>query len=654
MAVHTTRSVQVAGQRVTRSDTPDKVTGRTRYVADLKPRGLLHAALLRCPHAHARIVKLDVSQARTYPGVRAVLTGDDLPSSGPPKSRAHAMLARSRVLFAGQPVAAIAADELAIAEEALDLVEVEYEPLPVVLDPISAMQPDAPSIAEEGTEADTSEAQAHATIAVETSTELKARNVASTTHFSRGDVAAGFAEADVVLERTYHVPMVHQGYIEPHTALADWDATGRLTLWTSTQGQFHTRSETAEVLGLPESRIRVIPMEVGGGFGGKIRPLVEPLAALLSRQAKRPVRLAMTRADELRAGMPAPEMRIRLKTGVTRDGRLTALDAEALYDAGCFPGVVLTLFCVVVGSYYKFPSFEIRATEVLTNKPSIAAYRAPTAPHSTLAIDCQMEEMARAIGADPIEFRLRHASQAGDPMTHGAPWPTIGLKEVIQAATEHDIWKNRPPSGLGKDGLLHGTGLGVGGWLGGLQPAAANVRLDPDGTLAVITGAVDISGTNVAMAQIAAQAYGVPLERVQIATPDTDSAPLAGMSAGSKIIYTVGKAVLEAALDARQQTLSIAAGQLEVSTDDLEIVDDRVQVRGAAERSVTLEQIGRMTAAYGGKVAPILGRGSISQPRQAPGFSAQVAQVAIDPGTGKMVIRRYLCVQDVGYAINPP
>jgi CO/xanthine dehydrogenase Mo-binding subunit len=308
----------------------------------------------------------------------------------------------------------------------------------------------------------------------------------------------------------------------------------------------------------------------------------------------------------------------------------------------------------MICSFYQWPSFEYRGREVLTNKPSIAAYRAPTAPHSTLAIDCQMEEMARAIGVDPIEFRLRHASEAGDPMTHGAPWPTIGLKAVIKAATEHDIWKNRPPSGPGEDGRLHGTGLGVGGWLGGLQPASANVRLNPDGSLGVITGAVDISGTNVAMAQIAAQAYGVPLERVQISTPDTYSAPLAGMSAGSKIIYTVGKAVLEAALDARQQTLTIAAGQLEVSADDLEIVDGQVQVRGASERSVTLEQIGRMTAAYGGKVAPILGRGSISQPRQAPGFSAQVAQVAIDPGTGKMVIERYLCVQDVGYAINPP
>src|SRR5215468_11655945 len=399
----TTRDVKGIGLSIPRPDGPDKVTGQVQYVADLNPKGLLHAKLLRSPHAHAKIVRIDVSRARALPGVRAVLTAADIPQlKKKAPTRAHAVLAIDRVVFAGQPVAAVAADEVAIAEEALDLIDVQYEVLPVAADPLEAMKPGAPPVAELGTEADTSEALAHGSVAG-VSTEAKsskAVNISQQARLQRGDVAKAFAESDIVIENTYRVPMVHQGYLEPHAVLAQWDSSGNLTLWASTQGSFNTRSEVADVLELSENRIKVIPMECGGGFGGKIRALCEPITAVLAKATGRPVRYVMTRREELEAGMPAPQVIIKMKTGVKRGGTLMALDADTIIESGAFSGAVLTMSAVFIASVYKFPNFEVRGYEVLTHKPSIADYRAPTAPHTFFAIDSQMESMAREIGVD--------------------------------------------------------------------------------------------------------------------------------------------------------------------------------------------------------------------------------------------------------------
>src|SRR6267142_2677479 len=381
----TTRDVKGIGISILRPDAPEKVTGAVQYVADLSPRGLLHAKLLRSPHAHARILKIDVSRARALPGVRAVLTAADIPElKKKAPTRAHAVLAIDRVVFAGQPVAAVAADEPAIAEEALDLIDVQYEVLPVAADPLESMKPGAPPVAEAGTKAD---------------------NISQQARLQRGDVAKGFAESDVVIEKTYRVPMVHQGYLEPHAVLAQWDTAGNLTLWASTQGSFNTRSEVADVLELSENRIKVIPMECGGGFGGKIRALCEPITAILARATGRPVRYVMTRREELEAGMPAPQVIIRLKAGVKRDGTLMALEAETVLESGAFSGTVLAVSAVFLGSLYRWPAFDIKGSEVLTHKPSVAAYRAPVAPQTIFAIDSQMEQMARALGVDSTDFR---------------------------------------------------------------------------------------------------------------------------------------------------------------------------------------------------------------------------------------------------------
>ena len=343
--------------------------------------------------------------------------------------------------------------------------------LPVAVDPLKSMLPGAPPVADAGTEADTSEALAHSAVAI-AKTEAapaKAVNISQQARLTRGDAAKGFAESDHVLEKTYRIPMVHQGYLEPHAVLAEWDRNGLLTLWASTQGSFNTRSEVADVLGIPENQIRVIPVECGGGFGGKIRALCEPITAVLAQVTKRPVRYVMTRREELEAGMPAPQVIIKLKTGVKKDGTLMAIDAETVIDSGAFSGAVLAVSAVFLGSMYKWPSFDIRGFEVLTHKPSVAAYRAPVAPQTIFAIESQMEQIARDLGLDPVEFRMRHLIQEGDPMVNGQPWQSNGAKQVLARIAEHPHWKQ---CGWPRNGKRRGVGLGL-GWLGGLQPTGA-------------------------------------------------------------------------------------------------------------------------------------------------------------------------------------
>ena len=653
----TTRDVKGIGLSIPRPDGPDKVTGQVQYVADLSPHGLLHAKLLRSPHAHAKIVRIDVSKAKALPGVRAVVTAADIPQlKKKAPTRAHAVLAIDRVVFAGQPVAAVAADEIAIAEEALDLIDVQYEVLPVAADPLESMKPGAPPVAELGTEADTSEAQAHGSVAG-VSTEAKpskAVNISQQARLQRGDVAKAFAESDVVIENTYRVPMVHQGYMEPHAVLAQWDSSGNLTLWASTQGSFNTRSEVADVLELPENRIKVIPMECGGGFGGKIRALCEPITAVLAKATNRPVRYVMTRKEELEAGMPAPQVIIKMKTGVKRDGTLMAIEAEAILESGAYSGAVLAVAGVFLASLYLFPNFDVKGFEVLTHKPSIAAYRAPVAPQTIFAIDSQMEQIAKKLGVDPVEFRLRHMQREGDKMANNQPWLSNGAVEVLTRLAEHPIWKKRAEwKASAKDGKLRGTGISLGGWLGGLQPTGATVRLNPDGTLQVMTGQVDIAGTNIALAQIAATAYGVDIDKVKITTGDTDVAPMTGLSAGSKTTYTVGVAVIQAAEIARKQTLEIAAKELEASVHDLEIEDGRVTVRGVPDKGITLASIGKKGNLYMSKVEPVIGASHPAFSVQAPAFCAQLARIEVDPDTGEVTLHNFVVAQDVGKAINP-
>jgi len=645
----------VIGQPLRRLDGGPKVSGLTRYAGDIRLPGMLHARLVLSPHAHARILRIDAKAAASLPGVVGIFSSRDLPIRDPDLSnRNHSPLAIDRVLFHGHPVVAVVAESEALAEDAAALVEIEYEARPAVVHLMEAMRPDAPLVREAGEGRMDEELAMHgAEGGAQGVKESMAPNVASTVHFSRGDVARGLSEADVVIERRYHTSMVHQGYLEPQTAVASVDALGNVTVWASTQALFYARSEVAEALGLPEHRVRVVGMPLGGGFGGKF-VLLEPLAAALAMAVRRPVSLVLTRMEDFLATNPAPQSLLELKTGAQPDGRLTALRAQVIFDAGAFAGAPVGIACLLLGGYYRFPHLEIRGYEVLTHKPGVGAYRAPGAVQATFAIESQMDEMARELGMDPLELRLLNAVQEGDPMPNGKPWPKIGLRTCLEELKKQREGRRREPGGERKPGSRRGVGVAVGGWVGGVEPASAVCRMNRDGSLSVIVGSVDMSGTNTGLAQIAAEAFGMPVELVEVINADTDAAPYAGASGGSKITYTVGAAVQRAAADARQQLLAIAAHQLEAAADDLEIVNREVRVRGVPSRSIAVSELAALTMQFGGKYEPVFGRGSTATVARSPGFAVHLAEVEVEAETGRAAVVDHLVVQDVGRALNPP
>ena len=656
----TQRDYRNVGKPVIRIDGAAKVTGETVYADDMQLPRMLHAKVLGSPYAHARIKSIDTRAARAHPGVEAVFTAADLPPYKMNASNRRGIIfPEEEVLFHGQPVAAVLASDPHVAEDALSLIEVDYEALPPVVDPIAAMVEDSPLVRSALSDVDRSEERGHVTAEVEqTEAEGKPTNIASQMNFKRGDSEAGFAEADVVVEHTWRSAIVHQSYIEPHSTIADYDASGELSVWTSSQAPFYIRDELAQTLGLPENKIRVTATEVGGGFGGKIY-LQELMVAALAMTMRRPVKYIMSRKEDMLAATPAPQAIIDLKTGMTRDGKLTALKSRVVYDSGAFPGAPMLPGCLLIGGYYKCENLDIQGYEVLTNKVSVGALRAPGAHNVTFAIEGHMEMMARELGLDPIEVRLKNAVEEGDPLPSGQPYPRIGLKQCLDAIAESEVWKHRVGAGFkparpgAPDGRKRGVGLAVGGWLGGLQPASAIVCLNSDGTINVTVGSADITGTNTSFAQIAAEVLNVSLETVNVTTGDTRTAPYAGMSAGSKTTYTVGRAVKLAAEDARQQMLEIAARRFEAAPEELEMADGVVRLNGSDEKTLTFQRLGRLSTNFAAPFPAVVGRGAITTRKMAPGFTAQAAEVEVDPDTGEITLLGFAISQDAGFAINP-
>lgn len=638
----TSHGSRVIGKRTKRIEGLEKVTGSARYTEDLNLPGMLHARLVLSPHPHARIVGMDASAAQSVPGVVAVVTEADLPDGV-----SSDLLADEETRYTGEPVAVVVAETDAAAGDAAErLTEtVEYEVLPAVLDPRQAMRDDAPVVSADDEEDD--EAAGHATVAAGTVTERTPKNVAAKYHFTRGDVEQGFREADIVVEHTYTTSRLHQSYLEPHASVAAIDpVTGAVTVYTATQGQFFVRTHVARSLGVSEQKVKVVPMTVGGGFGGKIL-LLEPLVAALATMLRRPVRLVLSRRDDFLLGNPGPECEISLKTGVKRDGTLTALQGQIIFDSGASSGAPASIAAILLGGYYRFPNLDIQSFEVLTHKPPNGAYRAPGAPQATFAIETQMNRMAALLGADPVEFRIQNASGQGDPMPNNRPWAKMGLRQVLDTLREHPTWKNR------ERGPGIGYGMAVGGWPGGVESATACIRANSDGTFQIVMGAIDITGTATTMALIASEVLGVPPERISVLTADTEQAPYAGMSGGSKTTYTVGTAVKAAAEDARRQILAIAASEFEARADDLAIVDGTVQVRGTPDKKLALAEVARKSMSFGARYAPIFGSGSVPSPKSSPGFAAHLAKVRVDQETGNVRLLDYVVIQDVGYAINP-
>lgn len=640
------------GKRLPRAEAPAKVSGETTYADDMKLPHMLHAIVLGSPHAHARIRSIDSTKARQFPGVAAVLTSADLPPyEKNPSNRRAIVFPDDEVLFAGQPVAAVLAEDPHTAEAALGLIEVDYEVLTPVIDPLEAMKEDAPLARAPLHDVDRSEEQGHVSIQdMEKEQDAgKPSNVASTTPFKRGDVAAGFAEADVIVERSWRSAQVHQSYIEPHSTIADYDANGELTVWTSTQAPFYIRDELSQTLNIPENRIRVFATEVGGGFGGKIY-LTELMVALLAMAVRRPVKYIMSRAEDMLAATPAPFAHVDLKTGMKKDGTLTAIQARLVYDSGSFPGASVAAGALLIGGYYKCPNLDILGYEVLTNKASVGALRAPAAHNATFAIESQMDMMAKELGLDPLEVRLKNAVVEGDPLPSGQAYPRIGLVECLNAIADSKVWKDRKAAEKQPN---RGVGLAVGGWMGGLQPASAVCGLNADGTFNVIVGAADITGVNTTFQAIAAEVLDVPVDQITVTYGDTKTAPYAGMSAGSKTTYTVGRAVKLAAEDVARQMIAIAAPRLEAAPEECEVAGGFVCVTGDPDKSISFGRLGKWTTNFGARYAAIVGRGSISATKMAPGFTVQAADVEVDPDTGEITLHGFAVAQDAGFAINP-
>lgn len=635
----------VIGKAHRRTDGLEKVTGAARFTEDLRLPGMLHTRLLLSPFPRARIVRLDRGPALAVPGVVGVVTSSDLAGLGEGASR---LLSGPVTRYTGEPVAAVLGESETAASDGLDALRAsaEFEPLAAVLTMDEALRADAPLV-RDSTEVEEDDAEAHATVVMQDRKNERPSNVANRVAFARGSVEDGLRQAEVIVRRTYTTSRIHQGYLEPQAAVAAVDTvTGGVTIYTPTQGTFYLRAEAAKRLGLPQQQIRIVPMTVGGAFGGKIVNF-QPLAAALTMIARHPVRIVLTRNEDFLATEPAPASRISIELGATREGTLTALRARIEFDSGSAPGAPLTVAGLMLGGYYQVPNLLVEAVDILTNKPPAGAYRAPGVPQATFAIESAMSEMALLLGADPIAFRLRHASAPGDPMPHGRPWPNMGLRQVLEALDAHPV--RRRPRRAGE-----GIGVAIGGWPGGLESTTACVRANTDGTFQVVSGAVDITGTATTMGLIAAEVLGVEPHKVQVVTADTDQAPYAGMSGGSKVTYTVGAAVRRAAEDARRQVLAIAADHLEARLEDLEIEGGRVHVRGSPTATLSLAEIATLSMKFGARYPPVFGQGSTAITRQAPGFAGHLVRVRVDRKTGAVEILDYVVAQDVGFAINPP
>ncbi|MEM7034271.1 MAG: xanthine dehydrogenase family protein molybdopterin-binding subunit [Chloroflexota bacterium] len=609
-----------------------KVIGQTIYTSDMQRPDMLYAHLILSPYAHARIRSINKQESEAVAGVVAVLTQADLPSPSVwMTSRANAMLAKDMVYFVGQPVAVVVAETPAAALDGAEQVHIDYDPLPVVSDMAAAILADTPEIR----------------LQPEAST---AKNVHLTHQFQRGDIQLGFQEADLVIEHTYIIPRVHQGYLEPLAAIAEPNAHGDgLTLYTSTQGHFMIQGLVAQILNLKKDKVQVVPMAVGGGFGGK-HGVIEPLLGAIALSIQRPVQLVLPRSQDFLTTQASPAFRIWLKTGVKNDGELTVLHANVELDCGIFGmegGYMAGLMATVLGGYYQFPHIQIDYVEICTHKPQVGAYRAPGGPHATLAIESNMDEMAQVLGLDSLEFRFQNASETGDLRANGQPWPDMGLKRCLAALRDHPFWQNR--DGEKNQAGRTGYGLAIGGWLNVVGSAGASCHINREGIIEIRIGAVDISGINSSFVLIAAEAFDVTSDQIRLVQRDTASDPHAPSSSGSQITYSVAGAIDQAVQEAKTRLLELASGYFEAAIDDLEIRNGFVQVRGVPKRRLPLGDVVQL--AGGDDLVNGEGFSALSEPSAS--FIVQVIKVCVDPETGQVTPTACLAIQDVGFALNP-
>ena len=631
---------KVVGTRPIRHDGVDKVTGKAMYGADITLPGMLHGKVLRSPHAHARIKSIDTSKAEARPEVKAVVTHKDLAPMEPVQRQAvilqdvpENVLARDKALYKGHAIAALAATSPHVAEEALDLIEVEYEPLPSVTNVDDTMGKDAPVLHEhwddvlpgpEGFEG--------------------SKNIASHSQFKLGDVEKGFKEADLVVEREYRTTSVHQGYIEPQNGTAWWTADGRVTIWCSSQGHFNIRGNTARILGLPVSKVKVVPMEIGGGFGGKLPSYLEPVAAVLSRKSGNPVKMTMSRAEVMEATGPTCGSYVKMKIGVTRDGRITAAHGVIALEAGAYPGSPVGGATACMLSPYNIENLILDGYDVVDNKPKTAAYRAPGAPIGALSVETVMDEIAEKLGMDPIELRMINAAKEGTRRADGSVNGKVGMVETAEATAAHDHYSAR------LEGKNRGRGVAMGFWRNNAGPAAAVATVQSDGTVTLVEGSVDVGGTRPALAQMLAEVLGIPVEDVSPQVADTDTIAFTSVTGGSAVAFKTGWAVYNAAQDVRRQLIERAAMLWEADPDQVEYEDGVLSHKSDPELRMDFKEVATRLNDTGG---PVVGSAAVNPGGVGGSYTSNIVDLEVDPETGKVTILRYTALCDAGTAVHP-
>ena len=637
------RDYKVIGTRPIRHDGVDKVTGRAIYGADVRLPNMLFGKVKRSPYPHARILSIDTSKALKMPGVRAVATADDLVETVDKLSDigetvvntrevARNSLASGKVLYKGHSVAAVATVNPHIAEEALDLIDVKYEPLPAVIDVLEAMKDDAPLLDENLTTKSLGEDTG------------KSSNISSHIRHKNGDPERGFSEADVVVEREYRTATVHQGYIEPHNTTVYWKEDGTITVWVSTQGPFQIRAQLSDVLRVPVSKIKVIPCEIGGGFGAKFPIYMEPAAAVMSHKTGCPVKMVMTRVEEFEATGPAPGSYVRVKMGASKEGKIVAAEAYLAYEAGAYPGSAVGAGALCIFSPYNIENLIIDAYDVVVNKPKSTAYRAPGAPNAAYASEGVIDELAEKIQIDPLEFRLMNGSEEGTRRCDGIIYNRIGCKETVEAAINSDQYQSK------LEGAFRGRGVASGYWLNGGGQSAATISLNPNGTVNLLEGSADIGGTRASMAMIVAEELCLKAEEVNPMVVDTDSIGFTDGTGGSRVTYATGQACYLAARELKEKMCVRAARKLEVDEDDVAFEEGEFVCKSDNDKRMTFKEVANEQPKTGG---PLVASGTITAGGPTNGFATHIVDVEVDPDTGKVTILRYTAAQDVGTAVHP-
>jgi CO/xanthine dehydrogenase Mo-binding subunit len=636
---------KVVGTRPIRPDGVDKVTGRANFGADMVMPGMLWGKVKRSPHAHARIMSIDIDKAVKLPGVKAVVTAEDFPpiaseeafvGEGPMNFRdlSRNCLARDKVLYDGHAVAAVAATSPSIAEEACELIEVQYHVLPYVIDVEEAMKPDAPLLHDDLFTQGVEPKPTHAS------------NIAKVVAFNKGDVDAGFRDADVIIERRYSTQPVHQAYIEPHACVVSAAADGQCTIWSSSQGQFMVRAYCAKLLGIDISDIRAIPAEIGGGFGGKTLVYLEPVALALAKKSGWPVKMVMSREEVFRGTGPAAGCVVEVKIGAKKDGALTAGEVMLKYQAGAFPGSPVGPGCMCAFAMYDIPNAKVTGYDVVSNRPKVAAYRAPGAPNSSYGVESCLDELADQLGIDPLALREKNAAKDGVKAVHGPTWQNIGYAQTVEAAKNHPHLKE-------KLGPNQGRGIASGFWfnIGGESSAACHIN--EDGTAVVVSGNPDIGGSRASIGMMAAEVLGIPVEKVRPIVGDTSSIGFSFLTGGSRVTFATGMAATQAAEKVVEELKKRAAMIWDIPADAVEWKDGKAYPAGPNAGSFEPLPLAEIALKSGRTGGPISAEVSINAQGAGPGFATHICDVEVDKETGQVKILRYTAVQDVGRAIHP-